>query len=77
MPIDEIAGGVLGGLLRFIAWLFFELFIETFLQGTGYRILSWLRPKKAPSDTACTAVGLLFWVAVALIVFAVFRAILA
>jgi hypothetical protein len=74
MPIDEVTGSVVGGILRLVAWLFFDVFIEIVIQGTGYRILRWVRPEKTPSDAACTLVGLVFWLAIATATFAVVRA---
>ncbi|HAI45977.1 hypothetical protein D3C87_729340 [compost metagenome] len=74
MPIDEMTGSVLGGVMRFIVWLFMDIFIETILQGTGYWILRWVRPGRTASDSACTVVGLVFWIVLALVAFGCYRA---
>ncbi|MEG2804803.1 hypothetical protein [Stenotrophomonas sp.] len=74
MPVDEIAGSLLGGFFRFVAWLVVEFFIETILRGSGYWILRVLRPHHEASDTACTIVGLLAWAAIAVAVVLVIRA---
>lgn len=74
MPVDEIAGSLLGGLFRFLAWLVVEFFVETILRGSGYWILRVLRPRHEASDTACTVVGLLAWAAIGVAAVVVIRA---
>ncbi|WP_312316123.1 hypothetical protein [Stenotrophomonas sp.] len=63
MPLDDIAGSLLGGLFRFVIYVFVDIFFEAIIKGTGHVVLVTLRPKKEPSETACAVVGLLFWVA--------------
>lgn len=70
MPLDDIAGSLLGGVFRFLGWILVELFFETIIKGTGHIVLVTLRPNKEPSETACSVVGLLVWAA--LVVAAVF-----
>lgn len=63
MPLDDIAGSLLGGLFRFVIYVFVDIFFEAIIKGTGHIVLVTLRPNKEPSETACAAVGLLFWAA--------------
>lgn len=64
MPLGDIAGEALGGVLRFIGRLLFEVVVEVLIQGTGHVILRTVRPKSEPGETACTLVGLVFWATV-------------
>ncbi len=63
MPMDDIAGSLLGGLFRFVIYVFVDIFFEAIIKGTGHIVLVTLRPNKEPSETACAVVGLLFWAA--------------
>ena len=62
MPLGEIAGEALGGIVRVVGRILFEVFFEFIIQGTGYVLVRTVRPKTEPDDTVCTVVGLLFWV---------------
>ena len=64
MPLGEIAGEALGGIVRVVGRILFEVFFEFTIQGTGYVLVRTVRPKTEPDDTVCTVVGLLFWVVV-------------
>lgn len=64
MPLDDIAGSLLGGLFRFVIYVFVDIFFEAIIKGTGHIVLVTLRPNKEPSEAACAVVGLLFWAAV-------------
>lgn len=61
MPIGEIAGDVLGGILRVVGRILFEVFFEFIIKGTGYALARLVRPKGEPGETACAVAGLLFW----------------
>ncbi|WP_282295383.1 hypothetical protein [Stenotrophomonas sp. PS02289] len=61
MPLDDIAGGLLGGVFRFVVYVLVGIFFEAIIKGTGHIVLVTLRPSKEPSETACAVVGLLFW----------------
>ena len=61
MPIGDIAGEVLGGILRIVGRMLFEVFFEFIVKGAGYALVRLVRPKDEPGDTACAVVGLLFW----------------
>jgi len=67
MPIDEIAGSAIGGVFRFLGWIFFEVIIEIFVKGLGYLIC---RPfKKVDLDsTLVVIVGLFAWVLIIVLV---------
>jgi hypothetical protein len=65
MPVGDIAGEALGGIVRFIGRLFVELVFELLIQGTGHVVLKTLRPHREPGDTESALVGLLVWAAVA------------
>lgn len=63
MPLDDIGGSLLGGLVRFVIYVSVDIFFEAIIKGTGHFVLVGLRPNKEPSETACAVVGLLFWAA--------------
>lgn len=77
MPVEEIAGSLLGGIGRFIAWMFVDLLFHTVILGTGYMVLSVLAPNAERSENACAAAGLITWALIALTVFGIYRATLA
>ena len=62
MPLGDIAGETLGGIVRVVGRILFEIFFEIIIQGTGYVLVRTVRPKTEPDDTICAVVGLLFWV---------------
>lgn len=63
MPLGDIAGEALGGVLRFVARIVFEIVVEWLLRGTGALILRLMRPRHEPGETAAVVTGLLFWIA--------------
>lgn len=69
MPMDELAGGVIGAVLRFLGWVLIEVVVEILIKGLGYLVC---RPfsKTAPSETAAFFIGLLCWVVIALFAYA-------
>lgn len=77
MPVEEIAGSLLGGIARFIAWMFVDLLFHTIILGTGYMVMSVLAPKKGPSENACAIAGLITWALIAMTGFGIYRATLA
>ncbi|MBB3922808.1 MULTISPECIES: hypothetical protein [Xanthomonas] len=74
MPLGEIAGEALGGIVRVVGRILFEVFFELTIQGTGYILVRTVRPEAEPDDTICTVVGLLFWVVVGVGGYFVYRA---
>jgi len=61
-------------MLRLIGRIFFELFFEIILHGTGHVLIRFVKPKSEPSDTACAIVGIAFWIAVYAGGYATYRA---
>lgn len=74
MPLDDIAGGLLNGVFRFIGHLLYEVFIEFLFHGTGRVVTHVLFPGRHFGDTTLTAIGLLFWITVPLLLFVGYRA---
>jgi hypothetical protein len=59
-----VLGSVLRVLAQCVAQLVVELLIEGALQTTGRLLLRTLAPRYRAGDTACTVAGLLCWLAV-------------
>lgn len=64
MALDAV-GELLGGVLRFVGRMLFELIVELLLYGTGRLLLKPFYRDKEPVDGLCTLVGVLAWVAFA------------
>lgn len=64
MPLDDLAGDTLGGIFRFLGRMLVELVLELLIKGVGYGVLRVLRPRREPSETATTVIGLLTWIVV-------------
>jgi hypothetical protein len=73
MPLDDLAGGLLSGVFRFIGNLLFEVFVEFLFHGTGRLITRLLFPDRHFEETTLTVLGLLFWIAVPLLLFFGYR----
>lgn len=76
MPLDDIAGSLLGGLFRFVIYVFVDIFFEAIIKGTGHFVLVTLRPRKEPSEAACAVVGLLFWAGLVAVAVLILRSVL-
>lgn len=74
MPLDGIVGESLGGVLRFVGRVLFEIVFEFLIQGLGHVVIRTIRPGRQPSATACAIVGLLCWAALIFAGYLVFRA---
>ena len=74
MAIGDLAGEALGGVVRFVGHIFFEVVFEFLIKGTGYALIRLVRPKYEPSESLCGGVGLIFWVAIAIGGFFFYRA---
>ncbi len=61
MPLGDIAGEAVGGVLRVAGRILFELIVELAIKGMGHVLIRILRPKSEPGEMACALVGLLFW----------------
>lgn len=73
MPVGEIIGEAIGGVLKVAGRLVLEVVFELFIQGTGHMLIRFVRPKSDPSDLACGIVGILFWAVVGATIYAVHR----
>lgn len=65
MPVGDVAGEALGGVIRFVGRVFVEFVLELLIQGTGGVVLKLLRPRHEPGETAAAIVGLVVWLVVA------------
>lgn len=74
MAIGDLAGEALGGVLRFFGHILFEVVFEFLIKGTGYALIRLVRPRYEPRESLCGGVGLLFWVALAVGGFYLYRA---
>lgn len=72
MALDAV-GELLGGVLRFVARMLFELVVELLLQGTGRLLLKPFYRDEEPSDGLCTLIGLLAWAGFAVVAFMAYR----
>jgi hypothetical protein len=73
MPLGDIAGEVLGGSLRFVGRILFEVLFELLAKGVGYALIKFFRPHSEPSDVSCGLVGLVFWAAAITLGFVVYQ----
>ena len=67
MPLGDIAGELLGGILRLIAHTAGEIVLEFLIRGPGYLICRAFGHRVDPDGAASTLVGILFWAVVALV----------
>ncbi len=75
MPLGEIVGESLGGVLRFAGRLLFEVVFEFLIQGLGHIVIRTVRPGSEPGATACAIAGLVCWAALISAGYFMFRAI--
>ncbi|MEP1741442.1 MAG: hypothetical protein ABJI60_00795 [Kangiellaceae bacterium] len=60
MPVGEIAGEFLGGILKFIGRFFAEFIFEMLIKGTGYLICKRFSKRVDPEGALVVLVGLVF-----------------
>lgn len=60
MPVGEIAGEFLGGILKFIGRFFAEFIFEMLIKGTGYLICKRFSNRVDPDGVLVVLVGLVF-----------------
>lgn len=77
MPLDELTGHALGGLLRVLARVAVELLFELPVRGLGYAMLRLAGRRVREDDAACVVAGLAFWAVVALLAWLAWRTVLA
>lgn len=63
MPIGEIAGELVGPVLRFVAHIFIDLILEALVRGAGYMICRPFFKSSDPTGGLVLFVGILFWLA--------------
>jgi len=73
MPLGEIAGEALGGILRALGRILFEIFFLGIIQGTGYLLIRTVSPKSEPGEFSTAVVGVSFWSAVGVAGFWVYQ----
>jgi len=61
MPLGDLAGEAVGGVVRFVGRVLFEIVFEVMIHGTGYAVIKVFRPQSEPSDKSCAIVGLAIW----------------
>jgi hypothetical protein len=72
--IGEIVGEVAGGALKLIGRIFLEVIFEFLIKGAGYILCSpFSRRKLDPDGGLVVIVGLVFWVAVGVAIYAIKR----
>ncbi|MCZ0867238.1 hypothetical protein O0V09_18735 [Dasania sp. GY-19] len=71
--LDDIAGGIFKGLLRYLLLLFTEVVLEAMLKGPGYFICN-LFSKTKPNPNSFTVIitGFIFWLVIGSIGYIVF-----
>ena len=67
MPIGDIAGELLGGVLRAIGSIFVEVILEIAIRGPGYLISRMFRNDIDPDGGWVVVVGLVFWIVIGVI----------
>ena len=72
--IGDIVGEVAGGALKFIGRIFLEVIFEFLIKGAGYILCRpFSRRKLDPDGGLVVVVGLTFWVAVGVGIYAIKR----
>ncbi len=64
MALGEIAGELLGGMLRVVGNLLIDLFFELSIKGPGYWLCRLVKKDVSPDGAAVVLVGILFWICV-------------
>lgn len=62
MPIGDIAGELLGGVLRVIGNIVLEIVLEILIRGPGYLLCRIFKKDVNPEGGWVTVVGLAFWI---------------
>lgn len=64
MPLGEIAGEIIGGLLRFVGNLIGEAILEMAIRGPGYLLCRLFNRDVDPESIWVVAAGIGFWLCV-------------
>jgi len=73
MPVGEIAGELLGGLLRLVGRFFLEVVIEILIKGTGFLICKPFNKRIAPDGIIVVFFGFMFWILIGYLSFLLYR----
>ena len=69
MPLGDIAGELLGGIVRIIGQFILEVVFELLIKGPGYLICRVFRKDIDPDSPIVVLVGFAFWAIVLLAVY--------
>lgn len=72
MPVGEIAGEILGGILRLLGYFLAETVFEVLIKGAGYFICRLFCKRVNPDGIPAVFVGMLFWCLVLYLGFVVY-----
>ena len=64
MPVVEIAGELIGGVLRFFGQIFAEIIFEFLIKGAGYTACRLVKKDANPDGVLVVFVGVFFWLLV-------------
>jgi len=68
MPVEEIAGGLLGAILRFFGWVLVEIILEILIRGLGSLLCKPFKKNEIDSSIEII-VGILAWVVLIFVCF--------
>ncbi len=71
MPLELLTEGLLGGILRVLAWFFIEIVLHILVRGLGYLICRPFSRVELDSGVA-TLVGIMAWVLIGVLIHQVF-----
>lgn len=71
MPVGDIVGEVLSGVLRFAGQLVGELVLELLIRGPGYLLCKPFKRDLDPDAGLVVLVGLVFWITLGLAVWVI------
>ncbi|VUD63767.1 hypothetical protein TDB9533_03179 [Thalassocella blandensis] len=74
MPIDTIAEGIFGSILRFIGWVLVDVIFEFLVKGMGYLVC---RPFKKvnPDGLVALLVGIVSWIFLGIFIYLLYDAV--
>ena len=61
MPLGELAGGLIGAVLRLVVYFFLEVILEIVIRGPGYLICRIFRKDVDPDGGWVATAGFAFW----------------
>ncbi|MGB2254097.1 MAG: hypothetical protein ACPH56_03650 [Spongiibacter marinus] len=69
MPIAEVTGELLGGLLRLLGNFFIEIVLEVLVKGLGYFVCRLFSKSVDPDGFVVAIVGVLAWVVIVVLTY--------